>query len=521
MIKVRANFLKKQFFIKRVYKIFILLLTFFLLIKRKESFFGFKPLPPKKLKSTITSLGASFIKLAQVLATRADFFSEDYLDQLKSLHDELPPMRDEEFIQVFNKSFAKKDIFKKFDKKPIASASIGQVHIAYLKSGEKVAVKLRRLNIQKQVKKDIFILRLLNNIFKPLFSQYTKNSLEAVIVEFSNMIMQEVSLKKELKNLKKFSKTYSYCDVFFPKPYEEYCSDDALVMSYMEGVRFDDKKGLKKLRVDFRPILDNLINFYAEQMLVVGFFHADPHPGNLLVNKEGKLILLDFGMVKRVDSDTRVAIIEMIKSAHERDYELYISAAKRLGVVAYEAPKSVMAEFVEEMFEIFSDESLSAINMQKLAFEILESMRDLPFKLPQEAIYILRVSAIIEGLGTTYIENFNGIKDILPLLQKNIPRALGYKDNILEMILDEIKETPYLIKDFKTTIKQASEGSLKVEMSPYQLEWLKKELKEYIKPFLISFGLMLFSIFLIIIDKDLIFLSVSIFLYAIIKIVYR
>ncbi len=476
----------------RAFRIFLLLLSFFLLIKKRDSFFGFRPYEPKKLRQVIVELGASFIKLAQVLATRADFFSDAYLKELKSLHDELPPMSRREFEEVFTRAFPHNP-FESFDPTPIASASIGQVHIAFL-DGQKVAVKLRRLGIEERVRSDIRALRLFLLFFRPLFSEYTKNSLEAVIDEFGAMILQEVSLKRELANLKKFSATYSHCRVLFPKPFEAYCSDDALVMEFMEGVRFDDKEGLERMGIDFAPVLERLIDFYAEQMLVVGFFHADPHPGNLLVTSKGELVLLDFGMVKRIANDTRVAIIEMIKSAHERDYELFVSAAKRLGVVAYEAPKGAVAEFVEEMFAIFSDESLSAINMQRLAFEILESMRELPFKLPQEAIYILRVSAIIEGLGTTYIENFNGVKDILPILQKNIPRALGYKSSLLEMVIDEIKSAPYLIDELKQTIELASKGELEVQMSAYQFEWMKKELKSYLRPILFGFSVMIGSI---------------------------
>ncbi len=465
---------------------------------------------PQELRRTIVDLGPSFIKLAQVLATRADFFDEEYLNELKTLHDELPPMRHEEFERVFKRAF-NQNPFHSFNEQPIASASIGQVHIAYL-HGVKVAVKLRRLGIEKRVKSDILILRSFHFLFRPLFSQYTKNSIEAVINEFADMIVQEIDLTKELQNLIKFSKTYAHCNIKFPTPFKEYCTQDALVMSFMEGIRFDDKEGMEKLGLDFRPILEKLIDFYAEQMLVVGFFHADPHPGNLLISKEGDLILLDFGMVKRIDGDTRRAIIEMVKSAYEKDYDLYITSAKKLGVIAYEAPKSQMAELVEDMFEIFSDEQLSSLNMQRLAFELLESMRDLPFKLPQEAIYILRASAIIEGLGTTYIENFNGVKDILPVLQKNIPRALGYKDSIFEMVLDEIRESPYVLKDFKTTIKKASEGDLEVQMSLLQLEWLKKETKEYLRPIILSFALMLMAIMLV--ELGGVWQGVGVFLFA-------
>jgi predicted unusual protein kinase regulating ubiquinone biosynthesis (AarF/ABC1/UbiB family) len=191
-------------------------------------------------------------------------------------------------------------------------------------------------------------------------------------------------------------------------------------------------------------------------------------------------------MVKRVPNDTRIAIIELIKAANERDFESYVSAAKRLGTVAYDAPSAELAEFTERMFDIFGNDALDSGSMQKLAFEVLEQTRNLPFKLPQEAIYILRVSAIIEGLGTTYIENFNGIKDILPILQKNIPKALGMKDSIIETLIDEIKRIPGDINAFRHMIERASKGELSVELSPLQYEMIKKEFRAATAPLAIA-----------------------------------
>lgn len=491
-----------------------------MVIKKRPSFLFFKPLSAKKLKETTINLGASFIKLAQVLATRADFFSAEYLEELKELHDQLPSMSKDEYEKVFNKAF-KNNPFSSFENTPIASASIGQVHIAYLKSGEKVAVKLLRVGIKKRVKADIKIINFFNTIFKPLFSHYTKNSIEAVVSEFSSMILQEVSLTHELGNLQKFSQTYKDSGVKFPKAFSEFCSDDALVMSYEEGFRFDDKENLLKENIDFNEIISKLVDFYTTQMLINGYFHADPHPGNLLVNKQGELILLDFGMVKSIPNNIRVAIIELIKAANERDYELYISASKRLGTIAHEAPVHELAMFTDKMFDIFSNENLSSESMQKLAFEVLESTRNFPFKLPSDAIYILRVSAIIEGLGTTYIENFNGIKDILPILQKNIPKALGASDSVVETIIDEIKSIPFTLKDLKSVIKQASIGELKIEVSNSQLEYISKEIKDFIKPIILSFALIFTSIFMVLYDKDLKDYALVIFAIGVIKLVYK
>ena len=156
-----------------------------------------------------------------------------------------------------------------------------------------------------------------------------------------------------------------------------------------------------------------------------------------------------------------------------------------------------------------------------MAFEVLESTRNFPFKLPSDAIYILRVSAIIEGLGTTYIENFNGIKDILPILQKNIPKALGASDSVVETIIDEIKSIPFTLKDLKSVIKQASIGELKIEVSNSQLEYISKEIKEFIKPIVLSFALIFTSIFMILYDKDLKEIALILFTIGVIKLVYK
>lgn len=480
----------------------------------------FKPLSAKKLKETTINLGASFIKLAQVLATRADFFSADYLDELKELHDQLPSMNENDCNTIFYRAF-KQNPFSSFDNIPIASASIGQVHIAFLKDGTKVAIKLRRMGIKERVSADIKIINFFNVIFNPLFSHYTKNSIEAVVSEFSSMILQEVSLSHELTNLQKFSSIYKDSGIKFPIAFANICSDDALVMSYEEGFRFDDKENLLKENIDFKEIISKLVDFYTTQMLINGYFHADPHPGNLLVNKKGELILLDFGMVKSIPNNIRVAIIELVKAANERDFELYISASKRLGTIAYEAPVNDLTLFTDKMFDIFSNDNLTSESMQKLAFEVLESTRNLPFKLPSDAIYILRVSAIIEGLGTTYIENFNGIKDILPILQKNIPKALGANDSVVETLIEEIKDIPFIFKDLKSVIKQASSGELKIEVSNNQLEWIAKEIKGFIKPIILSFVLIFTSIFTLLYDKDLKEFALILFTIGVIKLVYK
>ncbi|MFW0778465.1 MAG: ABC1 kinase family protein, partial [Rickettsiales bacterium] len=293
----------------RIYKVFRFLVTIFLLIKNKNSFLLLRPLSPKSLRNYITDLGVSFIKLSQVLATRSDFFPPPYLHELQKVHDALPPMKPHEFKKVTQNSLELKD-FTSFEQEPIASASIGQVHVGYL-DGKKVAIKIKRYKIKQKIKADMFILNALLKLFTPLFSTMTKNSIESVIKEYTKMLFEEVSFNHERQNLKRFSQKYANSNIIFPTLYEQYCNDDIIVMNFCEGFSFDDKENIVKHNIDIDNVIKNLVNFYVRQMLLEGYFHADPHPGNLLINKKGELILLDFGMVKNIGSFTRMAIVEL------------------------------------------------------------------------------------------------------------------------------------------------------------------------------------------------------------------
>lgn len=467
---------------RRIWLAFRFLHTVFVLVRREERFLFLAPLPPRQLKEAVLTLGVCFIKLGQVLATRADFFTEDYLAELRAIHDEVAPMPEADFQAAYRQAFGDTPPFAAFDPNPMASASIGQVHAATLPDGREVAVKLRRLGVETLVRADIAMVRAMLGLFTPFFSTATKNSVEAVLAEFSAMIVKEADLSVELANLRKFTDAYSHSPVRFPAPIPEHSNAHALVMSFETGWRIDDRAALDSAGIPFPTVLFALIDFYIEQMLVRGYFHADPHPGNILVRPDGGLTLLDFGMVKRLPADTRVAMIEVAKSAHDRDFESFIAACKRLGIVAAGAEPCEMMEFAERMFDIFGDAGLTAASMQALAFSVMASMKDLPFKVPQDVVYVMRASTLIEGLGTSYIENFNGIKDILPRLRHNLARALGAEAGLFPTLRSELTSLPLTLRRAKTVLTDLSESNLRVKVSTETLEYAGERLRHHLRP---------------------------------------
>lgn len=465
----------------RIFSVFRVLLTIFLLIRKRANWLGIGPLNPAALLAAIELLGASFIKLAQVLATRADFFEEEYLEALRQLHDQLPQMPEADFDAVFIRAFGSGDCFSSFVKEPLACASIGQVHRAWLHNGNEVAVKLRRNRIERVVREDIRLLGWFLALLRPLFSEYTRNSIEAVLSAFSRTILQEVDMLVELSNLERFRQAYPSSGIRMPVPYPELSSHDALVMSFENGVRFDDREGLIRLQVSFPALMEKLVLFYTEQMLVKGFFHADPHPGNLLVTSSGELILLDFGMVSRIPNATRMAIINTVKAAYERDFELLVQATRKLGIVTSKAPQEELTALAEEIFRIFDNENLSATSMQGLAFGVMGALKDYPFKLPQEIIYVMRVSSIIEGLGTSYIENFNGIKDILPILKANLTRALGEHNSVWGVVKHELLQLPLTLVKTRHLVDTLQQGELVVHLAEEDRHALLRPLQHWLR----------------------------------------
>ncbi|HDQ41121.1 MAG TPA: AarF/ABC1/UbiB kinase family protein [Desulfonatronum sp.] len=478
----------------RIWQAFRFLVTIFATVLKRDRILFISPLGPAALKKTILDLGVSFIKLAQVLATRADFFSEDYLAELRTIHDEVAPMPQGDLDEVYARAFGPSPPFKQFDPSPLASASIGQVHRARLADDTEVAVKIRRLDIERKVRVDIRILVFFLGLFRPFFSLYTRNSLEALLAEFSSMILKEVDMTIERDNLRKFKEMFTRDDVRMPDYYPEYSNQDALVMSFEHGVRVDDARALERLRIPFSRIMDTLIDFYTEQMLVKGLFHADPHPGNLFVREDGTLVLLDFGMVKRLTGSTKMAMIEMVQAATMRDYELFIAACEHLGVITPTAPPEELLEFAERMFDIFGNIDLDAASMQALALDVLFSMKDMPFKLPQEVVYVLRASTLIEGLGTNYVQNFNGVKDILPILREKLPKALGFDEGLFSQARRELGALPMTFRRVKTIITDLSEQKLQVKISRHTVDQINERLRALFRP-LVSGLIFIFAAF--------------------------
>jgi len=374
----------------------------------------------ERLTRKIASLGPSFIKLTQVISTRADIIPPLYLSALSKLHDEVPPVSFSVVKKVLENEYHRpfEEVFESFDPVPLAAASLGQVHKGEYQ-GADVAVKIQRPGIHDMVTTDLKIIQRLLAILSRLFDAYQLRALQVVVNEFSRTIFDEMDFQKESLNIKRFQGLMQdRPDILVPCFYPDLTTSKVLVMRYYDGIKITDFERLKAAGVDVERVLSKLIELYTQQILIDGVVHADPHPGNILVTADEKIVLLDYGLVVELDSETRRKLIDTTIAGARRDFDGLIEGYYSLGIANREVSPTILREAAEAIFDILSQQGITQRRIQEIAFEILESFYAFPFELPSNLVYIFKTAAIVEGIGTQYRSDFNAVKDIVPLARK-------------------------------------------------------------------------------------------------------
>ncbi|MEK6776816.1 MAG: AarF/UbiB family protein, partial [bacterium] len=400
----------------------------FLLDFRRFLFFGparkagleFHQERARKLTAKIASLGPSFIKLTQVLSTRSDILPPIYLRALSKLHDEVPPISlamvkkviETEYQQPFDK------VFEEFDPEPLAAASLGQVHVGKYR-GMEVAVKVQRPGIHEMVTKDLKIIQWILGVLNHLIHSNQLRALQVTVDEFSRTIYEEMDFEKESMNIRRFQELMKgRSDIIIPEFFPELTTHRILVLHFYHGIKITDFEKMKKAGINVDRVLSRLIRIYTQQILIDGVVHADPHPGNILVTNDEKIVLLDYGLVVELDAKTRKELIDTTLAGARRDFDRLIQGYYNLGIANRELSPAILREAAETMFDILTQEGITQKRVQEIAFEVIESFYAFPFELPGNLVYIFKTAALVEGIGTQYRYDVNAVKDIVPLVKQ-------------------------------------------------------------------------------------------------------
>ncbi|MDG5786345.1 AarF/UbiB family protein [Evansella sp. AB-P1] len=447
------------------------------------------------------------IKVGQFLSTRADIFPQAFLEELTDLIDQVPPVPVEVSKRILKKEWNREidDILLNLSNKPVASASIGEVYKGTLHNGQEVAIKIQRHDIDKIIKKDFKALRIVLWIAKKFTTIGKKADLSALYKEMVITISDELNYEKELKNGQYFqSRFQENKKIYIPQFYEEYSTKRVLVMEWINGAKITDIPYLTKHHIDREKVGKELFDFFVEQLLDYGTFHADPHQGNILITKTGTIVLIDFGMIGFVDRHDTLMLRQMIQGFVLKDYQLIIKQLEELGFLLPHANKRQLQTILKHGVEAYLDESLIALD-QALIERIFDDLQDLvrnqPIQLPAEYAFLGRAASIALGVLTIVDPKIDFIELGKPVVQKWLNESNGEQEKSFQydLLKDAAKPLLHVPKNLNQWLeapKQQLEQSERQQWNSYeQARKLLVTVFSFIT-FIISFILLFISIWL-------------------------
>lgn len=389
----------------------------------------------ERLADLVPTLGPTFVKIGQVFSARPDVVPEPYLTQLSTLTDNVAcvpfPAIERELVAAYGAPVD--EVFEAFDRTPLAAGSLGQVYKARYR-GEDVVVKVLRPGVEPIVEQDVKFVRMVLRWVERFWSHPQLRGLHVVINEFERRIADEMDFRKEAAYCRAIGERFAGSRrVVVPRVIEGMVQQRALVLEFVEGTRVDQIDPLVRAGiVDPERVMDGVVEAYIQMMLVDGLFHADPHPGNLLVRNDGALVLLDFGMVIEVDPVMRHHLVHTALAAVRGDAERVVQGFFDLGIVEPQTDRETIHRLVALILQMTERGAELAEMQAALADEVMRLLYDWPVVLTGEMTYFGRAVALIEGLGAHHIPHFNPVKYVRPLLLKHrtaVLRALGPTDD--------------------------------------------------------------------------------------------
>ncbi|GFP95667.1 uncharacterized aarf domain-containing protein kinase at1g79600 chloroplastic [Phtheirospermum japonicum] len=390
-----------------------------------------------QLRETFTRLGPTFVKIGQGLSTRPDLCPPQYLEELSQLQDALPTFPDAEAFSCIERELGCQldSIYSSISASPIAAASLGQVYKAQLKySGQVVAVKVQRPGIEEAIGLDFYLIRGLG-FFINKYVDVVTSDVVALIDEFARRVYQELNYVQEGQNARRFKKLYADKeDVLVPDIFWDYTSGKVLTMEWVEGVKLNEQDAVERQGLSVLDLVTTGIQCSLRQLLEYGYFHADPHPGNLLATPDGKLAFLDFGMMSETPEQARSAIIGHVVHMVNRDYEAMARDYYALDFLSPDVDVTPIVPALRNFFDDALNSTVSELNFKTIVDGLGAVLYQYPFNVPPYYALILRSLTVLEGLALYADPNFKVLAASYPYFAKRLltdPNPWNRLENLL------------------------------------------------------------------------------------------
>jgi predicted unusual protein kinase regulating ubiquinone biosynthesis (AarF/ABC1/UbiB family) len=441
----------------------------------------------ERIRQRMGQLGPTFIKGAQVLAMREDMIPAIYAHELKKLQDQVPPFSSAEANRIIARSLGRpvEKIFDEFDPKPIAAASIGQVHQAWYK-GTKVAVKVLRPGVERLVQTDLRVVFALLYVMAMFVDENLMRSFYAIVEEYRRMISLEMDFRTERKNAARLRHNFrNIPQVYIPHFVEKLTTREVAVIEFVEGARVDDPEGLRRMGMDPERLIDTMIEAYVRMAVVHGFIHADPHPGNLLIDRQQRLVILDHGMALEFPEYTRIELLKLVYAVVKNDIEGIVDGFYKLDMVDAEINRAVLRDAAQKLLSIQLTGEYTPRQMQQIAQDVLNTFYKFPLRLPNQLVYLLRASTLVEGIALHYNPRFNSIKAATPIVKRML-REIAFESDkpMTDRLKGVAKETAITLRELALIIHRFEREQMRVRLHEADMMEMERFLNSFLRRFL-------------------------------------
>ena len=393
------------------------------------------------IRETLLELGPTFIKVGQLFSTRADLFPVEYVEELSKLQDKVPAFSYEQVEAIVFQDLGKTipQLYRNFDPIPLAAASLGQVHRAQLFSGEEVVVKVQRPGLRKLFTIDLAILKGIARYFQNHREWGRGRDWMGIYGECCKILWEEIEYLNEGRNADTFRRNFRGEDwVMVPRVYWRYSSPRVLTLEYMPGIKISHYEALEAAGLDRKALAKMGAKSYLHQLLHNGFFHADPHPGNIAVSPEGSLIFYDFGMMGQVPPLTRERLMDTFFGVAQKDADRVVASLVALGALAETEDMGPVRRSVQFMLDNFMDKPMEAQSITAISDDLYELAYDQPFRFPATFTFVMRAFSTLEGVGKGLDPDFNFMEVAQPFAMQLMNNGNGSNSGISESLLGEL-----------------------------------------------------------------------------------
>ena len=443
--------------------------------KKKEHTFE------KRLRLTLERLGPTFIKFGQVLSVRPDLMPKSYIKELEMLQDSVPPFSYDAAKEQIKNELGKDigEIFSSFDKTPIASASISQVHKAVLKDGSKVAVKVQRPHVREIMETDMDIMFYVARLLEKHMPNIRKFNPVGIIEEFSKWTEKELDFKREAFNAKRFARNFANSrTVKIPVIYDNFTTGKILVMEFIDGIELHNIKEAKKRKIDLKQVINSGFEAILTQVFVHGLFHVDPHPGNIIITKDKKIAFVDFGIVGHFDESLKNKSIELFYGIIANDPGKVVDTLAELSGEHIEDKQELQDE-VGEILDSLQDSDIAKIKVSYALEGVMDLALSYGLKMPAPFVLFGKTVITLEGIALEYDPEFRLVESSKPFIEKLMRQRynpVAVLNSFMKNMLKFGKFAEEFPEQASNALKRIEKGRIKVDIEDTDIKKLSMEI---------------------------------------------